>query len=83
MKISDIKKTKDINPEDVKKEILEIKKKAKDLYTVENLKIIYGLIDLTSLNTTDNEENIKDLCRNVNQFPSVYPDIPNVAAICV
>lgn len=72
-----------INPNDVKKEIPEIKKKTKDLYTVENLKTIYGLIDLTSLNTTDNKENIKDLCRNVNQFPSVYPDIPNVAAICV
>jgi len=72
-----------INPNDVKKEIPEIKKKAKGLYTIENLKTIYGLIDLTSLNTTDNEEIIKDLCRNVNQFPSVYPDIPNVAAICV
>ena len=83
MKISDIKKSKDINPEDVKKKIAEIKQKAKDLYTVENLKTIYGLIDLTSLNTTDNEKNIKDLCRNVNQFPSVYHDIPNIAAICV
>ena len=72
MKISDIKKSKDINPEDVKNKIAEIKQKAKDLYTVENLKTIHGLIDLTSLNTTDNEENIKDLCQNVNQFITKY-----------
>lgn len=51
--------------------------------TIENLKIIFGLIDLTSLNTADNSINISKMVNKVNQFAENFPEMPTVAAICV
>lgn len=51
--------------------------------TIENLKTIFSLIDLTSLNTTDNSINISKMVNKVNQFGENYPEMPSVAAICV
>ncbi|MGC9331491.1 MAG: deoxyribose-phosphate aldolase [Bacteroidales bacterium] len=47
------------------------------------LKRIFSLIDLTSLNTQDNEEKIQSMVFKVNGLKSAYPDIPSVAAICI
>lgn len=47
------------------------------------LKTIFSLIDLTSLNTSDNDENIIKMVNKVNDFKSNYPEMPNVAAICI
>ncbi len=44
---------------------------------------ILNLIDLTSLNTTDNKRQIIRFTNKVNSFSSRYSNIPNVAAICV
>jgi len=44
---------------------------------------ILNLIDLTSLNTTDNRSNIIHFTGRVNSFSGRYSNIPNVAAICV
>jgi len=55
----------------------------KELYSIYNLKTLFGLIDLTSLNSTDTEEKIINMCLKVNGFNKQYPDIPNVAAICI
>jgi deoxyribose-phosphate aldolase len=44
---------------------------------------ILNVIDLTSLNTTDNKSNIIHLTGKVNSFQSRFSNIPNVAAICV
>jgi deoxyribose-phosphate aldolase len=44
---------------------------------------ILNCIDLTSLNTEDNEEKIADLVHKVNTFSEVYPELPNVAGICI
>ena len=44
---------------------------------------ILNLIDLTSLNTTDNKTNIIHLTGKVNSFSGRFSNIPNVAAICV
>lgn len=44
---------------------------------------ILNMIDLTSLNTTDNRTSIIRLTGNVNSFSGRYSNIPNVAAICV
>ena len=44
---------------------------------------ILGIIDLTSLNVTDNKSNIIHLTGTVNSFQSRFSNIPNVAAICV
>jgi deoxyribose-phosphate aldolase len=44
---------------------------------------ILNVIDLTSLNTTDNKSTIIHLTGKVNSFQSRFTNIPNVAAICV
>lgn len=49
----------------------------------DNLKLIYSLIDLTSLNTDDTRSRIKTICLRVNEFSGHFPDCPNVGAICV
>ena len=43
----------------------------------------FSCIDLTSLNTTDNEENISNLVEKVNSFGESFPDFPSIAALCV
>ncbi len=47
------------------------------------LKQIFNCIDLTSLNTTDCSNSIEDFCEKVADFPKKFPDMPNVAAVCV
>ena len=43
----------------------------------------YSCIDLTSLNVTDSVESITEFTNRVVQFPIHFPDLPNVASICV
>ncbi|MBN2263399.1 MAG: deoxyribose-phosphate aldolase [Prolixibacteraceae bacterium] len=57
---------------------------AKTIYNnVENKKLAFSLIDLTTLNSTDTEDSVKVFTQKVNDFPASFPDMPNVAAICV
>lgn len=49
----------------------------------ETFKTIYSYLDLTSLKCTDNAEGILTLTEEVNNFEEKYPDLKNVAAICV
>ncbi|TAL63182.1 MAG: deoxyribose-phosphate aldolase [Bacteroidetes bacterium] len=44
---------------------------------------ILNVIDLTSLNTTDNKSQIIHFTGKVNSFSGRYSNIPNIAAICV
>jgi deoxyribose-phosphate aldolase len=44
---------------------------------------ILNMIDLTSLNTTDNKSHIIHFTGRVNSFSGRYSNIPNIAAICV
>ena len=44
---------------------------------------ILSLVDLTSLNVTDNKSHILHFTGKVNSFSGRYSNIPNVAAICV
>jgi deoxyribose-phosphate aldolase len=44
---------------------------------------LLNLIDLTSLNTTDNKSHIIHFTGKVNSFSGRFSNIPNVAAICV
>jgi deoxyribose-phosphate aldolase len=54
--------------------------KAPDKHLFMNL---LNLIDLTSLNTTDNRSQIIHFTGKVNSFSGRFSNIPNVAAICV
>lgn len=49
----------------------------------ENLKLMFSLIDLTSLNTEDTGGKIKKMCLKVNGIRDQFPGLANVAAICV
>lgn len=51
--------------------------------TQEVKKLLFSCIDLTTLKTTDNEESVLKFTEKVNEFEDKYPDLPNVAAICV
>ncbi len=44
---------------------------------------ILSYLDLTSLNSTDNEDSIRSIVDKVNGFPFIFPDLLNVAGICV
>jgi len=63
-----------------------LKKVSADLPTAPDkhlLMSMLNMIDLTSLNTTDNRSHIINLTGRVNSFSGSYSNIPNVAAICV
>jgi deoxyribose-phosphate aldolase len=47
------------------------------------LKELFGCIDLTSLNTNDSSNKIEDFCEKVLNFSTSFPEMPNVAAVCV
>lgn len=46
-------------------------------------KQIFHCIDLTTLKCTDTEESVMKFTEKVNEFVDKYPDLDNVAAICV
>lgn len=63
------------------KKIIEEKVPQND--TLDIKKFLLGSVELTSLHTTDTEEEILALTESVNRFESEYPDLPHVATICV
>lgn len=60
-----------------------IENKVAENNTVEVKKLLFNCIDLTSLNSTDYDEGIMKFTEKVNQFDNEFPDLKNVAAICV
>lgn len=73
-----------LNDDQVKKEVEAILAKNFDKNnTVEVYKKCFNLIDLTSLNSTDTEDQIGTMMQKVNDFPESYPEMPNVAAVCI
>ena len=46
-------------------------------------KYLLHCIDLTTLNTTDNDKSVMEFTLHVNRFDEEFPDMKNVAAICV
>ena len=60
-----------------------IEKKAAENNTTDIKKFLFNCIDLTTLNTTDSDESVMKFTAKVNQFEEQYPDLQNVAAICV
>ncbi len=49
----------------------------------ESLKLIFSLLDLTTLNTDDTASRVRMMCEKINDFPGKFPEYPLVAAICV
>ena len=51
--------------------------------TLEVKKQLFNCIDLTTLKTEDSEESVLKFTERVNDLENEYPDLKNVAAICV
>ena len=51
--------------------------------TLEVKKFLFNCIELTTLKCTDSEESVLQFTEKVNEFDEKYPDLKNVAAICV
>ena len=51
--------------------------------TIEVYKQCFNCIDLTSLKETDTEDEIRSMVQKVNDFEEHFPEIQNVAAICI
>lgn len=51
--------------------------------TIDVKKLLFNCIDLTTLKCTDSDESVLKFTEKVNEFEDKYPDLPNVAAICV
>lgn len=68
--------------------VKEAVKKILDEHLQENMnldvyKFLFNTIDLTTLKATDSPRSVADFTERVNAFDEEYPDLKNVAAICV
>ena len=60
-----------------------IEEKVESNNTLSVKKFLFNCIDLTTLKCTDSEESVMAFTEKVNDFDDKYPDLKNVAAICV
>lgn len=67
----------------VGKEVAKIKVAANRNGNVDVYKFCYSAIDLTTLSCTDSHESVREFARKAVEFTQKYPNIPNVASICV
>ena len=73
-----------LNDEEIKAEVEQIVAENFEANNnVDVLKFSLGCIDLTTLNPTDNEERVRNFTQRVNDFEDKYPELDNVASICV
>ena len=73
-----------LNDADVQVQVAAlIEKKVPENNTEEVKKFLFNCIDLTTLNTTDSDESVMRFTEQVNRFDDEFPDLKNVAAICV
>lgn len=73
-----------LNDEEVKAKTAQfIEKHLAENNTPEVKKFLFHCIDLTTLKCTDSEESVMQFTEKVNQFVDRYPELDNVAAICV
>lgn len=65
----------------------EVAKIIQENFTKNDNKEVYqqclSFIDLTSLNSTDTDAEIVAMVKKVNEFKTNFPQLPNIAAICV
>lgn len=64
-------------------EVRKIVEKAPDYASPEVYQLLFSSIDLTTLSTEDSQESVTSFTRRVNDFDNDYPQLKNVAAICV
>lgn len=67
----------------MEKDLIQIKENIAKWDKTEIYSTILGLVDLTTLNSTDTPSKVKSMIEKVNEFQSHYPGYPSVAAVCV
>lgn len=73
-----------LNDAEVQARVAElIEAKAAGNNTEEVKKFLFNCIDLTTLSSSDSDESVMHFTEKVNQFDDEFPDLKNVAAICV
>lgn len=73
-----------LNDAEVQTRVAElIETKAAGNNTEEVKKFLFNCIDLTTLSSSDSDESVMHFTEKVNQFDDEFPDLKNVAAICV
>ncbi|MCD6202004.1 MAG: deoxyribose-phosphate aldolase [Bacteroidales bacterium] len=50
---------------------------------LKDLRKIFGVIDLTTLDVRDTDEKVEKMCRQVNHLPEAFPEAGAVAGVCV
>ena len=73
-----------LNDEEIKAEVEQIV--ADNFESNNNVDVLtfsLGCIDLTTLNPTDNAARVRNFTQRVNDFEEKYPELDNVASICV
>ena len=73
-----------LNDADIKAQVATlIEKKLPANNTEEVKKLLFNCIDLTTLNSSDSDESVMKFTERVNRFDEEFPELKNVAAICV
>ena len=67
----------------VAEEVAQLKVAAKANENIEVYKFCYSTIDLTTLSCNDSVESVTKFANKTMEFYEAYPNIPNVASICV
>ena len=83
--VATLKKYKtDLNDDEVKVSVQKLlNEHLAENNSMEVKKFLFNCIDLTTLKETDNDEYVMQFTQKVNQFDEEYPELKNVAAICV
>ncbi|MGQ8335642.1 deoxyribose-phosphate aldolase [Sunxiuqinia sp. A32] len=68
---------------DIQDKISGIQEKLSENNNREMKQLAFSCIDLTTLNVTDTKSHVKAFTERVNDFSNDYPNLPNVASICV
>lgn len=73
-----------LNDADIEAQVAALVEKKVDANNTEEVKkFLFNCIDLTTLNTTDSDESVMRFTDKVNKFDEEFPELKNVAAICV
>jgi deoxyribose-phosphate aldolase len=73
----------EFTPGEVENAVSKLVEQSKELTKREIYEFILSSIDLTTLNLTDTKELAEKLAIKVNKFHDKFPELPNVAAVCV
>ena len=72
------------SPAQVDEEVARFRKIAQERnHNIEVYKFCYSAIDLTTLSCNDSVASVTEFARKAAEFYEKYPEIPNVASICV